>query len=78
VVDHLTRVEPERGLAPERVAAMGAALGAIGFAPAAGRRPAWESAIAEAGDAKAHLRTSGFRDREFRVVLEYVRQWGFL
>ena len=78
MVDLLTLVTPERGLARCRVRELAAALGALGCE----RRPAGGEAFAstdvEAGAVKRHLLARGFRDREFRVVLEYVRQWGVL
>ncbi len=79
MVDLLTLVTAERGLARCRVHELAAALGGLGFE----RRPApggesFASTEVEAGAVKRHLLARGFRDREFRVVLEYVRQWGVL
>jgi hypothetical protein len=78
MIDLLTLVTPERGLARCRARELAAALGALGFA----RRPdggeAFASTEVEAGAVKRQLLARGFRDREFRVVLEYVRQWGML
>lgn len=79
MVDHLTLVTPERGLARCRARQLGAALAALGFEPLPARDgEAFASARVEAGAVKRHLLARGFRDREFRVVLEYARQWGIL
>lgn len=79
MVDHLTTVWPARGLDPVRLAGMAGALDELGFArQAAGPRVSFTSSAVEARTAKAHLRARGFRDREFRLVLEYARRWGTL
>ncbi len=77
MVDHLTRIVVDAR--EPRGADILRALAERGFST---RRERWrlvaESAVVEAQTAKAYLRASGFRDREFRIVLEYVRQWGIL
>lgn len=79
MVDHLTLVTPERGLARCRVRELAAALAALGFERWRARpEEAYGSSLVEARTVKEHLRARGFADREFRVVLEYVRQWGVL
>ena len=79
MVDHLTTVAAERDLAEGRASALGAVLADLGFKQhGRGRRAVWMSTTVEAGAAKAHLRDRGFADREFRVVLEYVRRWGIM
>ncbi len=77
MVDHLTRVTvdatAERGLDVVR------ALAGLGFTIRRERgRLVAESDRVEAQDAKRHLRSLGFEDREFQVFLEYVRAWGIL
>ncbi len=77
MVDHLTRITVDARL--ERAAALSSALAARGFAVRRERqRIVAESAVVEAGDAKAYLRALGFPDRDYRIFLEYVRQWGVL
>ena len=79
MVDHLTSVLPRPGLDAERVAALGAALADLGFEQNDGRgRTVWTSTTVEARPAKAHLRARGFADRDFQIVLEYVRRWGVM
>jgi hypothetical protein len=78
MVDLLTLVTPERGLARCRARELAAALGALGFERRPGGGGAFASTDVEAGAVKRQLLARGFRDREFRVVLEYVRQWGVL
>lgn len=79
MVDHLTTVAPERGLPAPRAAALGAALADLGFRrERQAGRGAWSSTAVGATAARAHLRKLGFLDREYRVVLEYVRRWGYL
>jgi hypothetical protein len=77
MVDHLTRITVDAGL--ERAGALADALAAIGFAVRRERRRiVAESSAVEAQAAKRHLRALGFRDRDYRVFLEYVRRWGVL
>ena len=79
MVDHLTTITAERSLDEGRAFALDAALMVLGFERhQRGGRTMWTSTAVEAGAAKVHLRQRGFRDREFRVVLEYVRQWGIM
>ena len=79
MVDHLTLVTAERGLARCRARELAAALAELGFERRPGRGgEAFGSTRVEAGAAKRHLLARGFDDREFRIVLEYVRQWGVL
>lgn len=79
MVDHLTLVTAETGLARCRARELGAALATLGFERrSGGGDDAFASTRVEAQAVKRHLLARGFRDREFRVVLEYVRQWGVL
>lgn len=79
MVNHLTTVWPARGLEPARIASMASTLGDLGFEQQArGDRVSFASDRVEAQTVKAYLRAHGFRDHEFRLVLEYVRQWGML
>lgn len=77
MVDHLLQVTVDaRGA---RGAALAESLAARGFTlrRSAGRLLA-ESTVVEAREAKAWLRSLGFLDREYRVHVEFSRQWGFL
>ena len=77
MVDHLTRVTVHAS--GGRAAEMASALAARGFSVRVERRRfVAESTTVEAQDAKRALLARGFRDREFQVQLEYVRQWGVL
>ncbi len=77
MVEHLTRITVDAR--SERAEELGRALAAHGFAVRRQRhRIVAESSVVEARAAKEHLRSLGFRDREYRVFLEYVRQWGIL
>ncbi len=77
MVDHLTRITVD-GAEP-RADALAGALAAVGFSIRRDRRRiVAESTVVEAQEAKRALLALGFRDREFRVFLEYVRQWGVL
>jgi hypothetical protein len=77
MVDHVTRITVDA--AGPRAAALGRALAQLGFTVRAGRgRLVGESSEVEAQDAKRRLRALGFADREYRVILEYVRRWGVL
>ncbi len=77
MVDHVTRVIVD-ATAP-RAGALADALAARGFSVRRERaRFVAESDAVEAGEAKRQLLALGFRDREFQVFLEYVRQWGVL
>ncbi|WP_242344271.1 hypothetical protein [Anaeromyxobacter terrae] len=77
MVDHVTRVTVDA--AAPRAGALADALAARGFSVRRERaRIVAESVTVEAGDAKRQLLALGFRDREFQVFLEYVRQWGVL
>jgi hypothetical protein len=79
MVDHLTTVWPAHELDPPRIARMASALDDLGFEQqASSDRVSFTSGKVEAQTVKAYLRAHGFRDREFRLVLEYVRQWGML
>lgn len=79
MVDHLTLVTAEAGLARCRTRELGAALAAMGFERQPGEGDgAFASTVVEAQAAKRDLLARGFREREFRVVLEYVRRWGVL
>jgi hypothetical protein len=42
------------------------------------RRIVGESSLVGGREVKALLRARGFEDREYRIFVEYVRQWGFL
>ncbi len=77
MVDHLTRITVDAGA--DRAEELAGALALRGFSirRVAGRLVA-ESDRVEAQDAKRYLRSLGFRDRDFQVFLEYVRQWGIL
>ena len=77
MVDHVTHVEVDA--AGHRASDLVRALAGLGFSVRCegGRRVA-ESSTIEAQDAKARLRALGFADREYRIVVEYVRRWGFL
>ena len=77
MVDHVLQVTVDaRGA---RGADLAEALAARGFSlrRSAGRLLA-ESTVVEAREAKAWLRALGFLDREYRVHVEFSRQWGFL
>jgi hypothetical protein len=77
MVDHLTRVTADAA-APgaERLAG---ALAALGFTVRREPRQLLADSSTIGGrEAKELLRASGFADREYRIHLEYVRQWGFL
>ncbi len=77
MVDHLTRitVDADGG----RAAEMARALAVRGFTVRIERhRFVAESTSVEAQEAKRYLRALGYDDREFRIHLEYVRQWGIL
>jgi hypothetical protein len=77
VVDHLTRITVDRR--EPRAEAIVRALAERGFSVRPERRRlVAESTSVEAQDAKRALLARGFRDREFQVYLEYVRQWGVL
>ena len=79
MVSHVTTVSPARGLAEPRANELAGALQAIGFRVHRGRqRVSFSSDVVEAQSAKAYLRGHGFRDREFRIVLEYARLWGVM
>jgi predicted ATPase len=77
MVDHLTRIDIDAGGA--RAAELVQALSRAGFrvVPQGGRLVAESSAV-EAGEAQRQLRALGFADREYRVSVEFVRQWGYL
>jgi hypothetical protein len=77
MVDHLTRVTVDATGA--RAEELLAALALWGFTVRRERRRVVaDSTTVEAGEAKRALLELGFRDREFRVFLEYVRRWGVL
>jgi len=77
VVDHLTRVTVYAG-AP-RAEALADALAVLGFAVKRERRRiVADSSIIGGQEAKRLLRGRGFEDREYRIFVEYVRQWGIL
>lgn len=77
MVDHLTRVTVER--ACPRAAELGHALLALGFTVREEpRRLRAESTAVEGGRVKASLRAAGFADRDYQVVVEFVRKWGVL
>jgi hypothetical protein len=77
VVDHLTRVIVNAS-AP-RAAALAGALAGFGFAVTRDRkRIVADSSTVGGREAKDLLRARGFADREYQVLVEYVRQWGFL
>lgn len=77
MVDHLTRVTVDR--ASPRAEDMARALRRAGFAvqEEPGRIVA-DSSKVEAREVKALLRTLGFSDREYRVLVEFVRRWGIM
>jgi len=63
----------------ERVAAMMNILAEAGFRFAAGDDCVYaDSDVVEAQAAKRLLLSSGFKDQEFQVRLDYVRKWGML
>ncbi len=77
MVDHLTTVRLD-ARAP-RTPAIADALAGLGFSVRRrGRRVFAESSEMEAQEAKRRLAALGFSDREFSIVLEYVRRWGIL
>jgi hypothetical protein len=77
MVDHVTRITVDAE--GDRAAELARALEALGFTLRVGRRRfVGESRTVEAQDAKRRLRALGFADREYRILLEYVRQWGIL
>ena len=79
MVEHLTTVEPARGLSDARRTELAATLAALGFERRrGGRRAVFASTTLQPAYAKAQLRARGFADREFRIFLEYTRLWGFL
>ena len=77
MVDHLTRVTVDLG-AP-RAEALAGALATLGFAVTRERkRIVADSSVVGGREAKDLLRARGFQDREYRIFVEYVRQWGIL
>jgi hypothetical protein len=77
MVDHLTRITVD--LREPRAEAIARTLAERGFSVRRERRRlVADSTVVEAQDAKRALLARGFRDREFQVQLEYVRQWGVL
>jgi hypothetical protein len=77
MVDHLTRVTADSS-APQAEALAGA-LAALGFTVRREHRQVvGDSRTVGGREAKELLRARGFADREYRIHLEYVRQWGFL
>jgi hypothetical protein len=77
VVDHLTRIIVDSEGA--RASALVGALSTRGFTVRMTRgRLIADSNTVEAAEAKGQLRALGFADREYRVHVEYARQWGFL
>ena len=77
MVDHLTRITVD--LREPRAEAIARTLAEQGFSVRRERRRlVADSTVVEAQDAKRALLARGFRDREFQVQLEYVRQWGIL
>ena len=77
MVDHLTRITVDAGT--PRAEELVRALAERGFSVRRERRRlVAESTVVEAQEAKRALLALGFRDREFQVFLEYVRQWGVL
>ena len=77
MVDHLTRITVD--LREPRAEAIARTLAARGFSVRRERRRlVADSTVVEAQEAKRALLACGFRDREFQVQLEYVRQWGIL
>ena len=77
MVDHLLHITVEA--AGARAVALAGALVALGFQAVGSRgRVVASSAVIGTQEAKDHLRSLGFADREYRIHLEYVRRWGFL
>ncbi|BDG02397.1 hypothetical protein [Anaeromyxobacter oryzae] len=77
MVDHVTHVDVDA--VGRRASELARALTALGFSVRCKRgRTVADSSAIEAQDAKAKLRALGFADREYRIFVEYVRQWGFL
>lgn len=77
MVDHLTRILVDVG--GDRASNLAGALALRGFTvAAAGGRLVADSTTVEAREAKGHLRSLGYADREYRVHVEYARRWGFL
>lgn len=77
MIDHLTRVIVGRD-AP-RSGDLVRALASLGFAiREEPRRIVADSSTVEAGEAKARLRSLGFGDRDYQLLVEFVRQWGVM
>jgi hypothetical protein len=77
MVDHLTRVTVDAP--PPRAGAFAAALSELGFSVRQERgRTVADSAALGGRETKELLRARGFQDREYRIFVEYVRQWGTL
>jgi hypothetical protein len=77
VVDHLTRVVVD--IATPHAEALAGALEALGFAVTRERRRIVADSSKVGGrEVKDLLRARGFADRDYRIFLEYVRQWGIL
>jgi hypothetical protein len=77
MVDHLTRVTVDCTSA--RAEDLARALIRAGFEiTEEPTRLVADSATVEAREVKALLRTLGFSDREYRVLVEFVRRWGVM
>lgn len=77
MVDHVLKVTVDAEGA--RGAGLAETLAVSGFTLRSSRgRLIAESTVIEAQEAKAHLRALGFEDREYRIHVEFSRQWGFL
>jgi hypothetical protein len=77
MVDHLTRVtfDPAAARAPE----LAAALADLGLEVRRERdRVVADSTRLEGQAVKAYLRGRGFADRDYQVLVEFVRRWGML
>jgi hypothetical protein len=77
MVDHLTRVTFDAR--SPRAESIAATLAAAGFEVRRARgRLVADSDQVEGQAAKTLLRARGVEDREYQVLVEYVRQWGIL
>lgn len=77
MVEHLTRVIVGRD-AP-RAGDLVRALASLGFAiREEPRRIVADSSTVEAREAKARLRSLGFGDRDYQLLVEFVRRWGVM
>ncbi len=77
MVDHLTRVTADHP--SPRAEVLARTLEGLGFSVTRERgRIRAESGSVEAAAVKRALRDGGLHDSEYRVVVEFVRQWGVM